>query len=41
MRSSSTTTDGWRGLPGVGFGEAHLLAAVDHAAPAALSAAAC
>jgi phosphomannomutase len=33
MRSSSTTTDGWwRGLPGVGFAEAHLLAAVDHAA---------
>jgi phosphomannomutase len=32
MRSSLSTTDGWRGLPSVGFGEAHLLAALDHAA---------
>lgn len=32
MRSSPTTTDGWRGLPGVGYAEPQLLAALDHAA---------
>lgn len=32
MRSSPTTTDGWRGLPGAGYGEPQLLATLDHAA---------
>lgn len=32
MSSAPTTTDGWRGLPGPGFAEPHLLAALDHCA---------
>ncbi|MDQ1307205.1 MAG: hypothetical protein QG671_3037 [Actinomycetota bacterium] len=32
MRSTPTTTDGWRGLPGPDWSELHLLAAIDHVA---------
>lgn len=32
MRSSPATTDGWRGLPGVGYAEPQLLSALDQAA---------
>ncbi|MEW1548321.1 hypothetical protein [Streptomyces tsukubensis] len=32
MRSTPVTTDGWRGLPGPGWAEPQLLAALDHAA---------
>lgn len=32
MRSSPVTTDGWRGLPGIGYAEPQLLAALDQTA---------